>query len=42
VSIGAGTFLLTESLILLIAFSVISLLTLRAIAADPVKNLRTE
>jgi len=38
VSIGAGTFLL----ILLIAFSVISLLTLRAIAADPVKNLRTE
>ncbi|HEY4061535.1 MAG TPA: FtsX-like permease family protein [Puia sp.] len=42
VTIGVGTFLLTECLILLIAFSVISLLTLRAIAADPVKNLRTE
>jgi putative ABC transport system permease protein len=42
VSIGIGTFLATEFAILLIAFSVIGLLTLRAIAADPVKNLRTE
>jgi putative ABC transport system permease protein len=42
VTIGAKTFALTEAVILFIAFSVISLLTLRAIAADPVKNLRTE
>jgi len=33
---------MTESLILLIAFSVIGLLTLRAAAANPVKTLRTE
>jgi putative ABC transport system permease protein len=42
ISIGIGTFFLTELLILAIAFSVISLLTIRALAANPVKNLRTE
>jgi putative ABC transport system permease protein len=42
VSIKAGTFVLTESIILVISFSVVGLLTLRAMAADPVKNLRTE
>ncbi|MBS1662980.1 MAG: ABC transporter permease [Bacteroidetes bacterium] len=42
ISINVGTFFLTEALILLIAFAVIGLLTLRALAANPVKNLRTE
>jgi putative ABC transport system permease protein len=42
VSIGIGTFFITEALILLIAFAVIGGLTLKALAADPVKNLRTE
>jgi len=42
ISIGIGTFFLTEILILAIAFAVISLLTIRALAANPVKNLRTE
>lgn len=42
ISISAWTFVLTEAIILAIAFSVIGLLTLRALAADPVKNLRTE
>ncbi|HMI59384.1 MAG TPA: FtsX-like permease family protein [Puia sp.] len=42
ISISAGTFFLTELLILLIAFSVIGLLTLRALAGNPIRNLRTE
>ena len=42
VTIGAGTFLLTEVLILFIALAVIGGLTLRALIASPVKNLRTE
>ncbi|HEY6900095.1 MAG TPA: FtsX-like permease family protein, partial [Puia sp.] len=42
ISISVGTFFLTELLILFIAFAVIGLLTLRALAANPVKNLRTE
>ncbi len=42
ISISIGTFFLTELLILLVAFSVISLLTLRALAGNPIKNLRTE
>ena len=42
ISIGAGTIILTEALIGAIALSVISLLTLRALVANPVKNLRTE
>ena len=42
ITISIGTFFLTESVILLIAFSVIGLLTLRAVAANPVRSLRTE
>ncbi|GGB15929.1 ABC transporter permease [Puia dinghuensis] len=42
VTINAGLLLLTEGLILSIAFIVIGALTLRALAANPVKNLRTE
>jgi putative ABC transport system permease protein len=42
VAVRAGTFFITEGLILLIAFSVIGLLTLRAASADPVKTLRAE
>jgi putative ABC transport system permease protein len=42
VTIGAGDFLLTEAAILLIALAVIGGLTLRALAASPVDNLRTE
>jgi len=42
VTIGAGIFILTETLILFIAFAVISALTLRTLSASPVKNLRTE
>jgi putative ABC transport system permease protein len=42
ISVGAGTFLITEFLIVFIAFTVIGLLTLRALMADPVRNLRTE
>ncbi|HXB07643.1 MAG TPA: FtsX-like permease family protein, partial [Puia sp.] len=42
VTINAGVFLLTEALILSIALVVIGGLTLRALAASPVKNLRTE
>ncbi len=42
ISISGWTFVLTEAIILAIAFSVIGLLTLRALAADPVKNLRSE
>ncbi len=42
VSIGISTFLVTEGLVLLIVLSVIGGLTLRALAANPVKNLRTE
>jgi putative ABC transport system permease protein len=42
ISVSIWTFFMTESLILLIAFSVIGLLTLRAAAANPVKTLRTE
>ncbi len=42
VSVGVGAFVVTEALILLIAFIVIGTLTLRTLAADPVKNLRTE
>lgn len=42
ISVSAGTFFLTELLILLIAFSVIGLLTLKALAGNPIRNLRTE
>ncbi|HEY4287149.1 MAG TPA: FtsX-like permease family protein [Puia sp.] len=42
ISVSAGTFFLTELLILVIAFSVIGLLTLKALAGNPLKNLRTE
>jgi putative ABC transport system permease protein len=42
VSINVGTMILTEALIGAIALGVISLLTLRALIANPVKNLRTE
>ena len=42
VSVNAGTFFVTEGVILLLAFTVIGLLTLRAIAAGPIKSLRTE
>ena len=42
ISINIGTFFGTELLILLIAFSVIGLLTLRALAGNPLRNLRTE
>lgn len=42
ISISAGTFFLTELLILAIAFAVIGLLTLRALAGNPIKSLRTE
>jgi putative ABC transport system permease protein len=41
-TIGAGLFLLTEALILFIALAVIGGLTLRALMASPVKNLRTD
>jgi putative ABC transport system permease protein len=42
VSIGVGTIVLTEALIGGIALGVISLLTVRALIANPVRNLRTE
>jgi putative ABC transport system permease protein len=42
ISVSAGTFFLTELLILVIAFSVIGLLTLKAVAGNPIRNLRTE
>jgi putative ABC transport system permease protein len=42
VSIGAWTVLVTEALIGAIAVAVISLLTLRALIANPVRNLRTD
>lgn len=42
VSIGPGTILLTEALIGAIALGVMCLLTLRALIANPVRNLRTE
>jgi len=42
VNINAGTFLLTEGLMLFIALAVVGALTLRTLAASPVKNLRTE
>jgi putative ABC transport system permease protein len=42
ISVSVWTFFMTESVILLIAFSVIGLLTLRAAATNPVKTLRTE
>lgn len=42
VPVSAGTFFVTEGVILLLAFAVIGLLTLRAIAAGPIKSLRTE
>ena len=42
ISISVGTFFLTELLILVIAFSVIGALTLKALAGNPIKNLRTE
>lgn len=42
ITIGIGAFLVTESVIVLISFSVISLLSLRVAIADPVKNLRSE
>jgi len=42
VTVTAGTFLLTEALILAIAFTVIGGLTLRTLSASPVKNLRSE
>ena len=42
ISVSAGTFFLTELLILAIAFIVIGLLTLKALAGNPIKNLRTE
>ncbi len=42
ITISAGTILMTETLIGAIALSVISLLTLRALIANPVRNLRTE
>jgi putative ABC transport system permease protein len=42
ISISAWTILVTEALIGFIALSVIGLLTIRALIANPVKNLRTE
>jgi putative ABC transport system permease protein len=42
VSVSVWTFFATEFLIGLIAFVVVGALTLRALLADPVKNLRTE
>ena len=42
VSINIGIFFMTESIIVGIAFSVISLVTLRAALVNPVKSLRTE
>jgi len=42
ISVSAGTFFLTELLILAIAFAVIGLLTFKALAGNPIKNLRTE
>ncbi|HXB94301.1 MAG TPA: ABC transporter permease [Puia sp.] len=42
VSIGAGGLFFTVALIGMIALSVIGGLTLRALATDPIKNLRTE
>jgi putative ABC transport system permease protein len=42
ITISPGAFLLTEALILSIAFLVIGGLTLRAMIASPVTNLRTE
>ncbi|HTI09354.1 MAG TPA: ABC transporter permease [Puia sp.] len=41
-SINVGIFFMTEAVIVLIAFSVISLLTLRAALVNPIKTLRTE
>ncbi|HEY4111172.1 ABC transporter permease [Puia sp.] len=42
VTVSAGTFLLTEGLILSIALAVIGGLTLRALTASPVTNLHTD
>ena len=42
VSINVAMFFMTEAVLLMIAFSVISLLTLRAALTNPVKTLRTE
>lgn len=42
ISINIGIFFITLSIIVMIAFAVIGLLTLRTAGADPVKNLRTE
>jgi len=42
VPISVGTVILTVALIGAIALGVITLLTLRALIANPVKNLRTE
>ncbi len=42
IRVGAGLFMTTEALILALAFVVIALLTLKTLAADPVKNLRSE
>ncbi|MES1159288.1 MAG: FtsX-like permease family protein, partial [Bacteroidota bacterium] len=41
-SINVSFFFMTESVLVLIAFSVISLLTLRAALVNPIKTLRTE
>jgi putative ABC transport system permease protein len=42
ISINVGIFFITLSIVVLIAFSVIGLLTLRTAGANPVKSLRTE
>lgn len=42
VTVGAGTLVLTVALVLVIALAVIGSLTLKALATDPIKNLRTE
>jgi putative ABC transport system permease protein len=42
ITIGVTTLILTESLIGTIAMAVITLLTMRALIANPVRNLRTE
>ncbi|MHA4811857.1 ABC transporter permease [Flavitalea flava] len=42
ISVGFQTFFLTESILLVIAFSVIGLLTLGTALASPAKSLRTE
>jgi len=42
ISIGVSTFMLTEAIVIVIAFAVISLLTFRAALANPVKALRSQ